>query len=156
MALPVLPSTNAMGTNGAGSWDPWRELTDLQARMGQLMQSVFEPLEEATRSWRPLADISETDDGYVLEVELPGVKREDISIDVTGNQLTISGEFKEKEKRGLLRSRTRRVGRFEYRTFLPQDVDADKVTASLAEGVLNVSVPKSATAKPRKVEITQG
>ena len=156
MALPVLPSTSAAGTNGAGSWDPWRELTDLQARMSQLMQSVFEPLEEAARSWRPLADLSETDDGYVWEVELPGVKREDISIEVTGNQLTISGEFKEKEKRGPLRSRTRRVGRFEYRTFLPQDVDADKVTASLAEGVLSVSVPKSATAKPRKVEITQG
>jgi HSP20 family protein len=124
--------------------------------MGQLVQSVFEPLEEAARSWRPRADLSETDDGYVLEVELPGVKREDISIEVTGNQLTISGDFKEKEKTGLLRSRTRRVGRFEYRSVLPQDVDADKVSASLAEGVLTVSVPKSATAKPRKVEITQG
>jgi HSP20 family protein len=156
MALPVLRSPNAVATTGGTPWDPWRELTDLQARMGQLMKSVFEPLQEAAQAWQPLADLSETDDGYVLEVELPGVKRGDISIEVTGNQLTISGEFKEKEKSGLLRSRTRRVGRFEYRTLLPQEVDADKVTASLAEGVLTVSVPKSATAKPRKVEISQG
>jgi HSP20 family protein len=120
------------------------------------MQSIFEPLEEAARPWRPLADLSETDDGYLLEVELPGVTRDDIAIEVTGHQLTISGEFKEKEKGGLLRSRTRRVGRFEYRTDLPQDVDADKVTASLSDGVLTVTVPKNATAKPRRVEITQG
>ncbi|HEU0087447.1 MAG TPA: Hsp20/alpha crystallin family protein [Pseudonocardiaceae bacterium] len=149
MTLPVLRSSTS-----PGRWDPWREFTDLQNRMGQLMQSVFEPLGEVAQTLRPLADVSETEDSYVVEVEVPGVRREDIAIEAVGNELTITGEFREKEKVGWLRSRTRRTGHFEHRTVLPRDVDPEKITAELAQGVLTVTVPKTEAAKPRRIEIT--
>jgi HSP20 family protein len=75
---------------------------------------------------------------------------------VIGNELTVTGEVKERERAGLLRSRTRRIGEFEYRVTLPNDVDAEKIDASLTEGVLTVRVPKSKRAKPRRIEITPG
>ncbi|MFN2495005.1 MAG: Hsp20/alpha crystallin family protein [Pseudonocardiaceae bacterium] len=148
MTLPVLRSSTS-----PGRWDPWREFTDLHNRMGQLMQSAFEPLGDVAQALRPLADVSETEEHYVVELDVPGVKREDITIEAVGNELTISGEFRE-EKTGWLRSRTRRTGRFEHRTVLPRDVDAEKIAAELAEGVLTVTVPKTETAKPRRIEIT--
>jgi HSP20 family protein len=82
------------------------------------------------------------------------VWRDDISVEVTGHDLAITGEIKQKERAGLLRSRTRRVGRFEYRVSLPTDVDSDGITAAVSDGVLTVRVPKSEAAKPRRIEIT--
>lgn len=69
--------------------------------------------------WSPLVDIEETDDDHLVEAELPGVKRENVSIDLAGSELTITGEVKERERTGRLRQRTRRSGRFEYRVRLP-------------------------------------
>jgi HSP20 family protein len=104
--------------------------------------------------WSPLGDVEETDDAYVVEIDLPGVKRDDIDIELHERQLTISGEIKEKERAGILRRRTRRVGQFHYAVTLPADVDAAKVEARLDEGVLTVRVPKSERAKPRRIQIT--
>jgi HSP20 family protein len=98
-------------------------------------------------------DIEEQDDAYVLEAELPGVKREDVNIEVVGSELSITGEIKEKERKGSLRRRTRRTGRFEYHVRLPEQVDASKIEASLAQGVLAVRVPKSEQAQRQKIEI---
>jgi HSP20 family protein len=98
-------------------------------------------------------DIEERDDAYVLEAELPGVKREDVNIEVVGNELAITGEIKEKERKGALRRRMRRTGRFEYRVRVPDQVDASKIEASLDQGVLTVSVPKAERAQRQKVEI---
>jgi HSP20 family protein len=69
--------------------------------------------------------------------------------------LLITGEFKKRERVGLLRRRTRRIGEFEFRVTLPSDVNADKIDAKLAEGVLTVRVPKSERTKPRRIEISQ-
>jgi HSP20 family protein len=71
------------------------------------------------------------------------------------NELIVTGELVQKE-RGRLRRRTRRVGRFEYRVVLPGDVNAEQVSANLSEGVLAITVPKAAAAKPRHVEIQGG
>ena len=98
--------------------------------------------------------MEETDDAYVVEIDLPGVKRDDIDIQLSDRQLTVSGEIKEKERTGILRRRTRRVGQFSYSVTLPADVDADKVSAHLDDGVLTVRVPKPEQAKPRRIEIT--
>lgn len=136
-------------------WDPLRELDDFHERMSQLMSSVFgaTPWVGESQIWTPLADVSETDDAYLVEVDLPGVKRDDIDVEVTGNELVITGEFKERERTGWLRSRTRRVGRFEYRTMLPQDVNSEQISAELSDGVLTVQVPKTEAAKPRRIPI---
>ncbi|HEX2023817.1 MAG TPA: Hsp20/alpha crystallin family protein [Acidimicrobiales bacterium] len=101
----------------------------------------------------PLADMEETDDAYVVEVELPGVKRDDISIEVAGRRLSVSGERKERQRTGILRRRTRTVGRFNYEIVLPGDVEEDAVSASMDEGVLVVRLPKPAAARPRRIAV---
>jgi HSP20 family protein len=106
-----------------------------------------------TAGWSPLVDIEEQEDAYVLEAELPGVKRQDVNIELVGNELTINGEIKERERKGPLRRRERRMGRFEYRVRLPDQVDAEKIDAKLDNGVLMVKVPKSERAQRRKIEI---
>ena len=125
--------------------------------MSQLFESTFGPAGfAAAAGWAPAVDVEETEDAYRVEAELPGVDRDDVQVEVSGDVLTITGEFKERERTGILRRRTRRTGRFEFRTTLPNAVDSDKITASLQDGVLAVNVPKAAEAKPRRVEITAG
>jgi len=104
--------------------------------------------------WIPSVDIEEEDDAYVVEAELPGVKREDVNIEIVGNELSITGEIKERERKGVLRRQTRRVGRFAYRVTLPEHVDAENVNAKLEHGVLTVRVPKAERAQRRKIEVT--
>ncbi|MER5910415.1 Hsp20/alpha crystallin family protein [Streptomyces sp. NPDC001982] len=93
--------------------------------------------------WAPLADLSETDEAYEVECELPGIKREDIDVEVSQRELHITGELKEREREGVLRHTTRLTGRFEYRALLPTDVKAEDVHAGLANGILTVTVPKA-------------
>ncbi len=103
-------------------------------------------------AWAPLADLSETDEAYKIECELPGIKREDINVEVSGRELHITGELKI-EREGVLRRAMRRTGRFEYRALLPTDVKAEDVHATLADGILTVAVPKAQAAKPHHIEI---
>jgi HSP20 family protein len=111
------------------------------------------PLSE-TGGWAPPVDIEEREDAYIVEAEVPGISREDVNIDLIGNELTISGEIKEKERDGILRRRTRRVGRFQYRVILPEHVDSDGVDAKLGDGVLTIRVPKSERAKRRRIDVS--
>jgi HSP20 family protein len=99
------------------------------------------------------ADIEETDDAYVVEFDMLGVQPGDIDIEVRENELRVSGESKEKERKGILRRQMRRVGQFEHVVALPGEVDPDKVEARLADGVLTVRLNKSQVRKPRHVEI---
>ncbi len=147
MALPVMRRDPSPWT-----WDPFRELEDLRQRMSQLTQSVFG--ESEVTAWSPLAEVEETDDAYVVQLELPGVRRDDLTVEVVGSELAVHGEVKERERTGVLRRSTRRYGQFDYRLTLPSDVDADRVSAELADGVLTVRVPKTEKAKPHRIEIT--
>ncbi|WP_199432882.1 Hsp20/alpha crystallin family protein [Qaidamihabitans albus] len=149
MALPAVRSSGSVGR-----WDPLREFEDLYSRLGQWMDSMTGTVEEGRRAWSPLADIAETDGAYLVDVELPGVKREDVTVDLTGRELTINGERKEKERQGWFRHRTRRTGQFHYSVTLPHDVDADRIDATLADGILTVRAPKSDAAKPRRITVT--
>jgi len=145
MTLPVRSRSRAVA-----GWDPIRELDELAERVNSLWEAGFTG---GLRSWAPLADVEETEDAYSVEIELPGVQREDIDIQLDDRRLTVSGEVREKERTGVLRRRTRRVGHFEYSVTLPADVDPDDVSARLDDGVLTVRVPKSVQAKPRRIEI---
>ncbi len=139
-------------------WEPLRELDQVTERMRQMLEQTFggigwsSPLLER-EGWSPFVDLEETDDAYVVEAELPGVKRENVNIELVGNELNISGEIKERERKGTVRRRSRRTGRFDYRVSLPDHVDADKIEANLAEGVLTVRVPKSERAQRRRIEV---
>jgi HSP20 family protein len=134
--------------------NPSREFEDIYDRMGQLMNLAFglPPIDVADGPWIPLADLSETDDAYVVEVDVPGVNRDQIDIQVQDRELIITGEIPESEH-GRRHRRSRRTGRFEFRTYLPGDVNADGVNAQLSEGVLTVTIPKSEAVKPRHIEI---
>ena len=146
MTLPVRsPSRSAV------RWDPLRELDELYERVNTLWQSW---LDGTLDRWSPLADIEETDDAYTVEIDLPGVAREDVDIQLDDRRLTVSGDIEEKERKGILHRRTRRVGRFHFSVTLPGDVDADDVSAQLHDGVLTVHVPKSAQARPRRIAIS--
>jgi len=101
----------------------------------------------------PLADVEETADAYIVEVELPGVSRDDIDVDLAGRVLTISGERKDRERVGILRRRTRVTGRFRYEVTLPAiEPDAD-VTAGYDDGVLTVRIAKPEVSRPRRIPI---
>lgn len=134
-------------------WDPAREFEQLQEEMGRLMQSVWSPGAGDGGAWTPFADIEETDDAWVLEVELPGVKREDINVELREGELVISGDIKERERQGVLRRRARRAGHFEYHVTLPGVADEDKIDANLHDGILTVRVPKAEQARPRRIEV---
>ncbi len=136
-------------------WEPLSEFEQVTDRMRRMLEQTFggwpSPLEPS--AWSPLVDIEETDDAYVVEAELPGVKRDDISIELVGNELDISGEVKQSQRKGTLRRQTRRTGRFNYRVSLPAQVDANKIQAGLADGILSVRVPKSERAQRKKIQI---
>ena len=138
--------------------DPSREFEDIYDRMGQLMNLAFGSLMQDTVAdmpWVPSADVSETDDAYVIHVEMPGVNKDQVEVQLQDRELVISGEIPEPESDENARQHrsSRRTGRFEYRTYLPADVKADQVSAQLADGVLKVTVPKSEAAKPRRIEV---
>jgi HSP20 family protein len=137
-------------------WQPFSELEQLQSQMDQLMQSVWSgPGTGNGGIWIPTADIEETEDAWIVEAEVPGVSRKDINVELRDTELIISGEIKEKERKGILRRRTRRTGAFEYRVTLPGPgpYNPEQVEANLHEGVLTVRVPKAETAKPRRIEV---
>lgn len=140
-------------------WEPLGELDQVTQSMRRMLDQTFgtfgwpTPLLSEAVGWSPLVDIEEQDDAYVIEAEVPGVKRDDVNIEVVGNELAITGEIKEKERKGVVRRRTRRIGRFEYRVRLPEQVDSGKIEASLDQGVLTIRVPKAERAEHRKIEI---
>jgi HSP20 family protein len=140
-------------------WEPLTELEQVTQRMRRMLDQTFggfgwpSPLITEGAGWSPLVDIEEQDDAYLLEAELPGIKREDVNIEVVGNELSITGEIKEKERKGAVRRRTRRTGRFDCHVRLPDQVEASKIDASLDQGVLVVRVPKSQRAKRQEIEI---
>jgi len=136
---------------------PWTDFTELHDQMGRLLDEAFGGGGTGGlfgSGWLPAADVEETGDAYVVEVELPGVQREDVSVEFGGGELAVTGEVEERERVGFLRKRTRPVGRFEYRVALPAEVEDEQVTASLTDGVLTVRVPKAAHARQRRIPIS--
>ena len=148
MALPARRSPNPP----AERWAAFRELEDLHARIGRMMESAWPDVAEGG-GWTPLVDVEETDDAWLVEAELPGVKQDDINVEVSDSEVAISGELKERERKGILRRRTRRTGQFDYRVTLPGQADAEQIEASLKEGVLTVRIPKPERARRRRIEI---
>lgn len=153
--MATLPARRSSGQNLVVN--PTREFEDIYDRMGQLMNLAFGGFGPfaADFPWAPPADVTETNEAYVVHVELPGVRKDQVDVQLQDRGLIISGEIPEQsEDDGRRRQSSRRTGRFEYRTYLPGEVKADAVSAQLSDGVLTVTVPKPEAAKPRKIEIT--
>jgi len=136
--------------------DPFAELEQMTDRMRQMLDQVFSGSggRSGGNTWAPLVDVTENEDAYVMEADLPGVKRDDVTIEVVGSELKIHGETKdEHEGDGTAHQRMRRHGRFDYRFRLPDQADPDAIEARLSDGVLSVRVPKSEQAQRRRIEL---
>jgi HSP20 family protein len=133
---------------------PLSDVERLRRMLDQTFGSFGLPaLATESVGWSPPVDIEEQDDAYVIEAEVPGVKKDDVNIELISNELMVTGEIKERERDGILRKRTRRIGRFEYRVRLPEQVDPDNVEAKLKDGVLSVRVPKHEQAERRRIQV---
>jgi HSP20 family protein len=139
-------------------WDPMQELERVADRMRRTLDQTFggsrwKSFPDDADAWVPPVDLEETDDAYLVEAELPGVNPQDVTVDIDGNELEITGEVKERKRTGTLRRNMRHSGRFAYRITLPQRADDDKIEASLTDGILTVHIPKGEKDRRRRIEI---
>jgi HSP20 family protein len=135
-------------------FEPFREFDQLQAQMGELLESALAGTPGEGAPWIPAVDIEETDDAWIVEAELPGVDKKDVDIQMNDSELVVRGEIKERERAGILRRRTRRVGEFEFRVNLPGQTNAEQIDAKLDDGVLAIRIPKPQETQPRHIEIS--
>jgi HSP20 family protein len=127
------------------------ELTGLSGLMAPWQSAMGRARDLLPAVWTPPVDISETDDAWTIEAEVPGAKPEDVVVEVRDRQLAIRGEVKEGE--GEARQRTRRVGRFDYRVTIPAEIDADRIEGRLDNGVLKLTLPKRSASSRRRISI---
>ena len=106
-------------------------------------------------SFSPTLDVSETEKELIVKAEVPGMDKEDIGINLSDGLLTIKGEkrHEKKEEKENYHCIERRYGTFSRTMRLPVDVETDKVDATYKDGVLTITLPKSETAKPKKIEV---
>jgi HSP20 family protein len=156
MALPIRRRSDDLHPGGRpASWPPWNPYApfdDMYQRMSQFVRALREDSDTGAW-WCPPVDVEEADDSFVIEVDLPGVARDDLTIEWSGRELTLHAEVKEREHTGFLRQQARRTGAFHYTVTLPGEVDGDNITADLKDGVLTVRAPKSQTSKRRRIQI---
>lgn len=131
-------------------WDDVEETLARIARGGTARET------DAPAPWTPAVDLRETEDAYLIEADLPGVKKDALDITVQDGLVTVKGE----RKRGVegeaaaYRRTERRHGPFERTFRLPRGVDPDQVAARFEDGVLTITAPKPAEMKPRQVQVT--
>ena len=136
------------------SWEPWtRTNWNALNRLHHEVNRLFD--DHGQSALFPRVNLFEDADGYDLEAELPGLELGDLEITITGpNQLTLKGERKaDSPENAVVHRQERPFGSFVRSLSLPTLVDADKVEAKFADGVLSVRLPKHEQAKPRKISI---
>ncbi len=138
-------------------WEPFREMEDTLRRFSPLYLPDDGARHASTRSWVPLANISETEKEYLIKCELPDVKKEDVKIAVADGVITISGERKlarEDQSENAIRVESI-YGAFTRSFVLPDHVDAEGIQAESKDGVLRIHIPKVTTkkAEPLAIEV---
>jgi HSP20 family protein len=134
-------------------WDPFAELGDLRSRFDRLFD---EWLDGHERAWTPAIDVVREGDHLVLRADLPGIKPEEVKLEVEDDILTVSGEHresKEEEDKHYVR-RERRYGSFSRSMTLPQGTDAKKIKARTHDGIVEVTIPLHKEARKEPVRIT--
>jgi HSP20 family protein len=141
----------------ASTWDPIRELELFRGRSPFRDSSMRTMgfLDEAPSRWVPAMDVTENDDQYALTIELPGTKKEDVTVEFHENVLTIRGEKRnEREEEGEQRRYVERsYGSFSRSFTLPANAAGDRVRASFKDGVLAIEIPKREEAKPTVIAV---
>jgi HSP20 family protein len=142
--------------------DPFREFSTLQERMNRLFRESNSPEgpEEAltTTSFAPPVDIYEDEHNITLKLEVPGIDEKDIDVRIEGNTLAVHGErrIEKEEKEENFRRVERQYGSFTRSFTLPSSVDPEQVSAHYDQGVLKISLPKKAEAKPKQIKVNVG
>ncbi|NOH02802.1 MAG: Hsp20/alpha crystallin family protein [Chloroflexi bacterium] len=138
-------------------WEPAREMMTLREAMDRLFDEAFtRPFSLANGNWSvPAVDMYQTDNEVVVKAALPGIKADEVQINVTGEVLTIKGETRQENetKQKTYHLREQRWGAFERSIVLPTDVVADKARADFENGVLTVMLPKADEVKPKTISI---
>lgn len=127
-------------------WDPFKDLLNFQEKMARLMHAAAgeeAPVRKTT--WRPVVDIVETGEAFILRADLPGVSKENINIEISGSRLTIQGERPIDDEPGpaAYHHIERETGHFERSFTLPGKIDVDRARARYTDGVLDLLLPKS-------------
>jgi len=141
-------------------FEPYREFTTLQDRLNRLFRDSFGDNQDAlsTSNFSPAVDVYEDEHTVNLKIEVPGVDEKDLDIRVENNTLTVHGErkFEKEEKEENFRRVERQYGSFTRSFTLPQTVNAENVSANYDKGVLKISLPKKAEAKPKQIKVNVG
>lgn len=140
-------------------WNPtaaWLERDPFRLMEGFLNGEAGRGEELSNRAWRPAVDIRETGDSYVVAAELPGLTRDDVQITIENNVLKLTGErrFEKEVEEEEFHRVERAYGSFSRAFALPTRVDPERVEAAFKDGILTITVPKAAEARPRKIEIS--
>ena len=136
--------------------NPLEQLSSLREEMNRLFESPLAGLSQGFNTWAPTVDLFEDKNNFFVQLEVPGMKKEEIEVSLHEGTLIISGERKfehESDERQTYRSE-RFSGRFQRSVVLPAAVAADKVTASYKDGILTVTLPKSEESKPKQIEVS--
>jgi HSP20 family protein len=135
---------------------PWPTLRDLEHQFNRLFGELSRDLDWYDRGvWSPAVDLRETDQAYIIEADLPGMKKEEIELSVVDNVVTLKGERKfenEVKDKGYHRVE-RRYGAFQRAFEIPGGFDGSKVEAQFKDGVLHITLPKREEAKPKQIEV---
>lgn len=138
-----------------GGLRPRRSAWDLQDEFHRFFEDFGQDLSPAEEEFRPAMDIRETDEAYIVEADVPGIKKDDIQIEVNNDVLTIKGERKEEheEKEKDYHRMERQYGSFRRSISIPGGIKHDAVEAKFDDGVLRVTLPKREDTKPRRIEV---
>jgi len=137
-------------------WEPAREMMTLREAMDHLFDDAFTRPLTLRDGWSaPAIDMYQTDDEIVVKASLPGVKADEVQINITGDVLTLKGETKqvEEKKDKAWHMREQRWGAFERAVALPTEVVADKAKAEFENGILTITLPKAEEVKPKVINI---
>ena len=139
-------------------WEPAREMMTLREAMDRLFDDAFTRPLGIRDGWTmstPAIDMYQTDNEVVVKASVPGIKAEEVQINITGDVLTLKGELKQEEERKerAWHIREQRFGSFERSVMLPTTVKTDKAEAVFENGILTITLPKADEVKPKTINI---
>ncbi len=139
-------------------WEPAREMMTLREAMDRLFDDAFTRPLSIQDGWSmstPAIDMYQTDNEVVVKASIPGMKADDVQINITGDVLTLKGEFKQEDERKerAWHIREQRFGSFERSVALPTAVKTDKADAVFENGILTITLPKADEVKPKTINI---
>lgn len=149
-------------------WDPWNEIVRMHKEMDRLFSGIYEKpgnfledrknfreLSELGRTRAPVADVRETETGFLANIELPGAEKKDIKLNLTDNSIEVSIDRKDEKsiERDGIKGYSSRFSRFYRKIPLPVDIDTGKAKASYKDGMLRLEIPKVLKESRKRIDI---